>query len=58
MGVLKGHLLRLLPELRDEFFLIKIKKCSFMKEELVYLGFVILEKGLKMDPKKVKSIVE
>lgn len=30
--------------------------CSFLKSELVYLGFVISYKALKMDLKKVKSI--
>ena len=29
-----------------------------MKKELVYLGFVVLIGGLKMDPKKVKAILE
>ena len=29
-----------------------------MQEEIVYLGFVISADGLKMDPKKVKSILE
>ena len=29
-----------------------------MKEELVYLGFVVSAEGLKMDPEKVKAIVE
>lgn len=29
-----------------------------MKEELVYLGFVIFLDGLKMDPQKVREIVE
>ena len=29
-----------------------------MQEEIVYLGFVILANGLKMDPEKVKAILE
>ena len=29
-----------------------------MKRELVYLGFVIFVEGLKMDPKKIKAIIE
>ena len=36
---------------------INLKKCSFVKE-LVYLGFVVLAKGLKMNPEKVKTILE
>ena len=29
-----------------------------MKEELVYLGFVVSVDGLKMDPEKIKAIME
>ena len=29
-----------------------------MQEQIVYLGFVISADGLKMDPKKVKAILE
>ena len=35
-----------------------MKKCTFMKKELVYLGFVVFDEGLKMDPEKVKAITE
>ena len=35
-----------------------LKKCAFMKEELVYLGFVISFEGPKMDPEKIKAIME
>ena len=35
-----------------------MKKCSFLKKELVYLGFVILVEGLKMDLEKVKAILD
>ena len=38
--------------------LINLKKCSFVKKELVYLGFVVSEEGLKMDLEKVKAILE
>ena len=30
-----------------------MKKCSFMQTELIYLGFVVSENELKMDPEKV-----
>ena len=39
-------------ELREENLLINSKK------ELVYLGFVVSVEGLKMDPEKVKAILE
>ena len=37
--------------------MINLKKCNFVKE-FVYLGFVILDEGLKMDLEKVKAIIE
>jgi len=37
---------------------LNLKKCLFMKKELVYLGFFISAEGLKMDPEKIKAIME
>jgi hypothetical protein len=51
------HLRMVLNTLQKEKLLINLKKCSFMKNELIYLGFVISKDGLKMDPKKVQAIV-
>ena len=51
------HIYKVFDKLREEKLLINLKKCSFVKE-LVYLGFVVLEKGMKMNPKKVKAIFE
>ena len=42
--------------LQKEKLLINLKKCSFMKEELIYKGFVVSKEGLKMDPEKVQAI--
>jgi hypothetical protein len=36
--------------------MINVKKSSFMRIELIYLGFVISANELKMDPKKVDAI--
>ena len=47
-----------LEKLREEKLLINLKKCRFVKNELVYLGFVVSAESLKMDPKKVKVILE
>jgi hypothetical protein len=38
--------------------LINLKKSSFTNIELIYLGFVISSNELKMDPEKVRAIVE
>ena len=38
-----------LKTLQKEKLLINLKKCSFLKKELIYLEFVVSEEGLKMD---------
>ena len=52
------HLRQVLQWLKEEKLLINLKKCTFLENELVYLGFVISKEGLKMDPKKVKTILD
>ena len=47
-----------MKKLHEEKLLINLKKCFFMKKELIYLGFVISQEGLKMDPEKVKAILD
>jgi hypothetical protein len=37
---------------------VNLKKCYFMKTDVVYLGFVISSNELNMDPKKVRVIRE
>jgi hypothetical protein len=50
------HLAILMRKLQQEKLLVNMKKSSFMKTELIYLGFVISENKLKMDPEKVEVI--
>jgi hypothetical protein len=50
------HLTLVMRRLQQEKLLINLKKSSFMKKELIYLGFVISSNELKMDPEKVKAI--
>jgi len=52
------HLNYVLQKLLQEKLLFNLKKCSFMREELVYLGFVISVEGLRKDPEKIKAIME
>ena len=52
------HICKVFDKLREEKLLINLKKCSFVKKELVYLGFVVLVEGLKIDLEKVKAILE
>jgi hypothetical protein len=50
------HLAIVMRKLQQEKLLINMKKCSFMKTELIYLGFFISVNELKMDPSKVEVI--
>ena len=52
------HLKYVLQKLHKEKLLVNMKKCTFMKKELVYLGFVVSDEGLKMDLEKVKAITD
>jgi hypothetical protein len=50
------HLAIVMKRLQQEKLLINMKKSSFMKTELIYLGFFISTDKLKMDPDKVEVI--
>ena len=50
------HLNIIFQKLRQHKLKLKLKKCSFLKTETNYLGFVIDEQGIKPDQKKVEAI--
>jgi hypothetical protein len=50
------HLATVMQKLQQEKLLINMKKSSFMKTELIYLGFDISANELMMDPNKVEVI--
>jgi hypothetical protein len=50
------NLTLVMRRLQQEKLLINLKKSSFIKKELIDLGFVICSNELKMDPEKVKEI--
>ena len=47
----------MLEKLQQNNLMINLKICSFLQRELVYLGFVIIENELKMDPEKITAII-
>eukprot|EP00253_Pinus_taeda_P013033 PITA_13033 len=51
------HVRKVLEKLQQNKLLINLKKCTFLQRELIYLGFVIAENELKMDPEKITAIV-
>jgi hypothetical protein len=50
------HLATIMQKLQQKKLLINMKKSSFMKTELIYLGFIIFADKLRMDPDKVEVI--
>jgi hypothetical protein len=50
------HFALAMRRLQQEKLLINIKKSSFLKTKIIYLGFVIYSNELKMDPEKVRAI--
>ncbi|XP_019157244.1 PREDICTED: uncharacterized protein LOC109153827 [Ipomoea nil] len=44
--------------MRQHKFLAKLRKCSFAKSEVEYLGHIISEKGLHTDPSKLQAVAE
>ena len=51
------HIRIVLSKLKEEHLTINLDKCDFMKQELVYLGFVLLQVDLKMDEEKFVAIL-
>ena len=52
------HVCRVLETLREKRLLVNLEKSLYCQEELVYLGHIISEKGMSMDPEKIRAIVE
>ena len=52
------HLKVILDVLRKHQLYVNLKKCSFLQESLVFLGFFILAREVKMDSEKVRAILE
>ena len=50
------HLRMVLQVLREHQLYAKLSKCSFYQRKIHYLGDNILEEGIVMDPKKIRSI--
>ena len=52
------HLKLILYVFRKHQLYVNLKKCSFLQDSLVFLGFGISARGVKMDLEKVKEILE
>lgn len=54
----KSHLDQVLRKLRENKLYAKLSKCEFFRSELGFLGHVISQEGVAVDPAKVKSIID
>ena len=52
------HLQIVLQTLRKHKLYAKFNKCDFYQKEIQYLGHAISSKGIFVDPKKIKAIME
>ena len=60
-GTLEEHIQqgkKVMRKLQEKSLRLKLKKCEFHVKETEFLGFIISTKGIRMDPAKVKVILE
>ena len=50
------HLRLILQLLREHQLYAKFNKCDFYRDRIQYLGHIILEEGISVDPDKVEAI--
>ena len=53
-----NHLSQVFEALREHQLYAKNSKCEFFKTEIDYLGHIISNEGIRMDPKKVDAILK
>ena len=54
----EGHVHKVLQLLRQNKLYAKKSKCTFCTSQIEYLGFIVSEEGISMDPAKVKDILD
>ena len=52
------HVRKVLQLLREHKLYAKKSKCKFFSPQIEYLGFIVSEEGISVDPAKVKDIIE
>ena len=54
----EGHVRKVLEILRQHKLYAKRSKCTFFTPQIEYLGFIVTQDGITVDPAKVKDILE
>ena len=52
------HICIVLQKLRDHRLYAKFSKCEFWLKEVVFLGHILSENGVAVDPSKVKDVLD
>ncbi|XP_038904522.1 uncharacterized mitochondrial protein AtMg00860-like [Benincasa hispida] len=52
------HLSMVLQALEDNQFMANLKKCTFGAKQIDYLGHIISEQGVAVDPSKVEAMLQ
>jgi len=50
------HVRLVLQVIREHHLYAKLSKCSFYQEQVHYLGHIVLEEGIVVDPEKIEAI--
>ena len=50
------HVKQVLERLKQHQLWAKAEKCSFFQHEVEFLGYLVSDEGIKMDPKKVEAV--
>ena len=52
------HVAKVLDALKEQKLKVRPHKCSYGQKEVNFLGFVVSDEGIKVDPKKVAAVAE
>ena len=50
------HLRQVFEVLREHKLYVNLKKCQFLTNSLVFLGYVVSNEGIMVDPSKIEAI--
>ena len=51
-----AHLRQVFLTLREAKLYVNLKKCSFMQPHVLFLGFIVSEHGISIDPKRLELL--
>src|SRR5437667_1622183 len=54
----KKHVKKVLKRLQEKNLYLKSEKCEFHKQQVEYLEHIVMINRLKMNPEKIKAVIE